>query len=176
MTAFGQGRDLDPLLDPGDRFLQVQAIPIYNRKQKVDGIMEFYRDVTLEKTYEQQLQQAEVLDDEGVGADFAEIIKIFAHSRNFFLGEEVVHRHVQADVAGAGIFDRPGQGVVVEVGVVAVHAHVEAFAAQINRVGAGGHRRFQGAPGAGRGEEFDGFARRRHEISSLCKEDGGRYT
>jgi signal transduction histidine kinase len=44
-----------------DRFLQVQAIPIYNRKQKVDGIMEFYRDVTLEKTYEQQLQQADKL-------------------------------------------------------------------------------------------------------------------
>ncbi len=44
-----------------DRFLQVQAIPIYNKKQKVDGIMEFYRDVTLEKTYEQQLQQADKL-------------------------------------------------------------------------------------------------------------------
>jgi signal transduction histidine kinase/PAS domain-containing protein len=44
-----------------DRYLQVQAIPIYNRKQKVDGIMEFYRDVTLEKTYEQQLQQADKL-------------------------------------------------------------------------------------------------------------------
>lgn len=44
-----------------DRFLQVQAIPIYNKRQKVDGIMEFYRDVTLEKTYEQQLQQADKL-------------------------------------------------------------------------------------------------------------------
>ena len=44
-----------------DRFLQVQAIPIYNKKQKVEGIMEFFRDVTLEKTYEQQLQQADKL-------------------------------------------------------------------------------------------------------------------
>ncbi len=45
----------------GDRFLQVQALPIFNREKKVDGIMEFFRDVTLEKTYEQQLQQADKL-------------------------------------------------------------------------------------------------------------------
>ncbi|MBP2674155.1 MAG: histidine kinase [Deltaproteobacteria bacterium] len=44
-----------------NQFLQVQALPIYNRDHKVDGIMEFYRDVTLEKTYEQQLQQADKL-------------------------------------------------------------------------------------------------------------------
>jgi len=44
-----------------DRYLQVQAIPIFNSKQKVEGIMEFFRDVTLEKTYEQQLQQADKL-------------------------------------------------------------------------------------------------------------------
>lgn len=44
-----------------DQFLQVQALPIYNDRNEVDGIMEFYRDVTLEKTYEQQLQQADKL-------------------------------------------------------------------------------------------------------------------
>jgi signal transduction histidine kinase len=44
-----------------DRYLQVQAIPIFNGRQKVEGIMEFFRDVTLEKTYEQQLQQADKL-------------------------------------------------------------------------------------------------------------------
>jgi len=44
-----------------NQFLQVHALPIYNQEHKVDGIMEFYRDVTLEKTYEQQLQQADKL-------------------------------------------------------------------------------------------------------------------
>jgi len=43
------------------RYLQVHALPVYNKDQEVDGILEFYRDVTLEKTYEQQLQQAEKL-------------------------------------------------------------------------------------------------------------------
>jgi signal transduction histidine kinase len=44
----------------GDRYLQVHALPVY-RRQEVDGILEFYRDVTLEKTYDQQLQQADKL-------------------------------------------------------------------------------------------------------------------
>ncbi|MGD1048211.1 MAG: ATP-binding protein [Candidatus Krumholzibacteriaceae bacterium] len=44
-----------------NEFLQVHALPIYNREHEVDGIMEFYRNVTLEKTYEQQLQQADKL-------------------------------------------------------------------------------------------------------------------
>jgi len=44
----------------GDRYLQVHALPVY-RKREVDGILEFYRDVTLEKTYDQQLQQADKL-------------------------------------------------------------------------------------------------------------------
>jgi signal transduction histidine kinase len=44
----------------GDRYLQVHALPVY-REDEVDGIVEFYRDVTLEKTYDQQLQQADKL-------------------------------------------------------------------------------------------------------------------
>jgi signal transduction histidine kinase/PAS domain-containing protein len=43
------------------KYLQVQALPVYNKDHEVDGILEFYRDVTLEKTYEQQLQQADKL-------------------------------------------------------------------------------------------------------------------
>jgi signal transduction histidine kinase len=45
----------------GDRYLQVHALPVYNQEHEVDGILEFYRDVTLEKTYDQQLQQADKL-------------------------------------------------------------------------------------------------------------------
>ena len=45
----------------GDKYLEVHALPVYNKDHEVDGILEFYRDVTLEKTYEQQLQQADKL-------------------------------------------------------------------------------------------------------------------
>jgi signal transduction histidine kinase len=57
-------RDKTPLtltMKRDNQFLQVHALPIYNKDHEVDGIMEFYRDVTLEKTYEQQLQQADKL-------------------------------------------------------------------------------------------------------------------
>lgn len=52
---------LSVTLHSGDRYIQVHALPVYNQDHEVDGIIEFYRDVTLEKTYEQQLQQAEKL-------------------------------------------------------------------------------------------------------------------
>lgn len=44
-----------------NRHIQVHALPIFNQENQVDGIMEFYRDITLEKTYERQLQQADQL-------------------------------------------------------------------------------------------------------------------
>jgi signal transduction histidine kinase len=44
-----------------ERYLQVHALPVYNKDHEVDGILEFYRDVTLEKSYERQLQQADKL-------------------------------------------------------------------------------------------------------------------
>ncbi len=49
----------------GDRFLQVHSQPVYNKDEEVDGILEFYRDVTIEKTYEQQIQQADKLTSIG---------------------------------------------------------------------------------------------------------------
>ncbi len=44
-----------------DSFYEVHALPIFNQKHEVEGIIEFYRDITMEKTYEQQLQQADKL-------------------------------------------------------------------------------------------------------------------
>lgn len=44
-----------------ERYLEVHALPVYNKDEEVEGILEFYRDVTLEKTYEQQIQQADKL-------------------------------------------------------------------------------------------------------------------
>lgn len=44
-----------------NKVLEVHALPVYDQRHEVEGIMEYYRDVTLEKTYEQQLQQADKL-------------------------------------------------------------------------------------------------------------------
>ncbi|MBN2587480.1 MAG: GHKL domain-containing protein [Candidatus Fermentibacteraceae bacterium] len=57
-------RDKTPItitIADGERFLEVHTLPVYNQEEEVDGILEFYRDVTLEKTYEQQIQQADKL-------------------------------------------------------------------------------------------------------------------
>ncbi len=45
----------------GDTYYEVHALPVYNLAQEVDGIIEFFRDVTNTKIYEQQLQQADKL-------------------------------------------------------------------------------------------------------------------
>jgi signal transduction histidine kinase len=57
-------RDKTPVsltMKVGERYIQVQAQPVFNKDHEVDGILEFYRDITLEKTYDQQLQQADKL-------------------------------------------------------------------------------------------------------------------
>jgi signal transduction histidine kinase len=57
-------KDKTPLtinMKQDERYIQVHALPVYNKDHEVDGILEFYRDVTLEKTYEQQVQQADKL-------------------------------------------------------------------------------------------------------------------
>ncbi|MDZ7816554.1 MAG: ATP-binding protein [Planctomycetota bacterium] len=47
--------------DDDGEYFEVQAIPIFNSEHEVEGIVEFYKNITLEKTYEQQLQQADKL-------------------------------------------------------------------------------------------------------------------
>jgi len=44
-----------------DEYLEVHALPIFNQDQEVEGIFEFYKDVTRERVFEQQLQQADKL-------------------------------------------------------------------------------------------------------------------
>ncbi len=44
-----------------DEYFEVHALPIYNAENEVDGIIEFYRDITREKNFEKQLQQADKL-------------------------------------------------------------------------------------------------------------------
>ncbi len=42
-------------------YFEVSAFPCYDERHEVNGIIEYYRDVTLEKTYEYQIQQADKL-------------------------------------------------------------------------------------------------------------------
>jgi len=60
----------------GDKYLQVHSLPVFNNAHEVDGILEFYRDVTIEKTYEQQLQQADKL------ASIGELVSGIGHEIN----------------------------------------------------------------------------------------------
>ncbi len=72
-------RDKAPVthtLRDGDRHLQVNVLPIYNQEQEVEGILEFQRDITREKNYEQQLQQADKL------ASLGELVSGIGHEIN----------------------------------------------------------------------------------------------
>jgi signal transduction histidine kinase len=44
-----------------DEYFEVHALPIFNQEHEVEGIFEFYKDVTRERVFEQQLQQADKL-------------------------------------------------------------------------------------------------------------------
>ncbi len=45
----------------GDTYYEVHALPVFNDDHEIDGIIEFFRDITFKKEYEQQLQQADKL-------------------------------------------------------------------------------------------------------------------
>lgn len=52
-------------IQKGDKYYEVHALPVFSKDQEVDGIIEFYRDITSQKVYEQQLQQADKLKSLG---------------------------------------------------------------------------------------------------------------
>lgn len=92
-------RDKTPItitIADGDRFLEVHTLPVYNQEEQVDGILEFYRDVTLEKTYEQQLQQADKL------ASLGQLVSGIGHEINnpnqFIRGNIKIIRQAISDI------------------------------------------------------------------------------
>ncbi len=57
-------RDKAPVtltIEHENRVLEVHALPVFSKEREVDGILEYYRDVTREKMYEQQIRQADRL-------------------------------------------------------------------------------------------------------------------
>lgn len=60
----------------GDEYFEVHALPLFNQDHEVEGIFEFYKDVTREKVFEQQLQQADKL------ASLGELVSGIGHEIN----------------------------------------------------------------------------------------------
>ncbi len=92
-------RDKTPIVHTirsGSRFLEVHAIPVFDRDREVEGIIEFYRDVTLEKTYEQQIQQADKL------ASLGQLVSGIGHEINnpnqFIRGNIKIIRQALEDI------------------------------------------------------------------------------
>ena len=79
-----------------DTFYEVNALPIFSPEHEVEGIIEFYRDVTVEKTYEQQLQQADKL------ASLGQLVSGIGHEINnpnqFIRGNVKIIQQALADI------------------------------------------------------------------------------
>ena len=83
-------------IEHGENFYQVHAIPVLNKQQEVEGVVEFHRDVTMEKTYEQQLQQADKL------ASLGQLVSGIGHEINnpnqFIRGNIKIVRQALEDI------------------------------------------------------------------------------
>jgi signal transduction histidine kinase len=79
-----------------NRFYEVHALPIFDKHQAVDGIIEFYRDISERKNYEQQLQQADKL------ASLGQLVSGIGHEINnpnqFIRGNVKIVRQAMEDI------------------------------------------------------------------------------
>jgi signal transduction histidine kinase len=79
-----------------DRFYEVQAIPIFDGDDEIDGIVEFYRDISDKRNYEQQLQQADKL------ASLGQLVSGIGHEINnpnqFIRGNIKIIRQAMDDI------------------------------------------------------------------------------
>jgi signal transduction histidine kinase len=92
-----------------DKHMQLHTLPVFNDEHEVEGIMEFIRDVTLEKTYEQQLQQADKL------ASLGQLVSGIGHEINnpnqFIRGNVKIVRQALTDmipIVDAHYTENPG--------------------------------------------------------------------
>ena len=79
-----------------DRFYEVHALPIFDKNHEVDGIIEFYRDISDKKNYEEQLQQADKL------ASLGQLVSGIGHEINnpnqFIRGNVKIIRQAMDDL------------------------------------------------------------------------------
>jgi signal transduction histidine kinase len=78
------------------RCYEVQAIPIFDSDNEIDGIVEFYRDISDKRNYEQQLQQADKL------ASLGQLVSGIGHEINnpnqFIRGNIKIIRQAMDDI------------------------------------------------------------------------------
>jgi len=83
-------------IEHDDRHYEVHAIPIFDKDQEVDGILEFYRDISDKRNYEQQLQQADKL------ASLGQLVSGIGHEINnpnqFIRGNIKIIRQAMDDI------------------------------------------------------------------------------
>lgn len=79
-----------------EEYFEVHALPVFNQEHQVEGIVEFYQDVTREKTYEQQLLQADKL------ASLGQLVSGIGHEINnpnqFIRGNIKIIEQALADI------------------------------------------------------------------------------
>ena len=75
---------------------EVHALPIFDKNHEVDGIIEFYRDISDKRNYEQQLQQADKL------ASLGQLVSGIGHEINnpnqFIRGNVKIIRQAMDDI------------------------------------------------------------------------------
>ena len=81
-----------------------------------------------------QLQHCKILHQDGIRADFLQVGQIFAQGRNFLVADKVVQSDVKMYAMGMGVLDGPFKGCVIKVEISLVHAHIEVFAAKVDRI------------------------------------------
>ena len=92
-------RDKTPItleIQHDDRYFEVHALPIFDKNHEVDGIIEFYREISDKRNYEQQLQQADKL------ASLGQLVSGIGHEINnpnqFIRGNVKIIRQAIEDI------------------------------------------------------------------------------
>ncbi|MFH1356046.1 MAG: ATP-binding protein [bacterium] len=79
-----------------DIYYEVHALPIFNKENEVEGILEFYRDISYKKNFEKQLQQADKL------ASLGQLVSGIGHEINnpnqFIRGNISIIRQAMEDI------------------------------------------------------------------------------
>ena len=72
-----------------------------------------------------QINDGEVLHENGIRLDFVKIEKIFSQGGELVLADKIVDRDIEAHFVGARVLDSASQRRVVEIHILAVQAHVK---------------------------------------------------
>lgn len=72
-----------------------------------------------------QINDSEVLHENGVRLDFVKVEQIFSQGDEFVLTDEIVDCDIEANLMGVRILDGASQRSIVEIHILTVQAHVK---------------------------------------------------